>query len=92
MYKIYFHRKAFKEWNKLDVTIKNRFEKKLTEIKNSPKIPSKELRSPLENCYKIKVQNFRLVYEVVDSKLIIKVICIAKRENSKVYALASERL
>lgn len=48
----------------------------------------------MPNCYKIKLRSigYRLVYEVIDSRLVVTVIAVGKRERSKVYGSAASRL
>jgi mRNA interferase RelE/StbE len=53
-YKLLFHKKALKEWNKIDSKIKEQFKKKLKERLANPKIPKDKL-SGFENVYKIKI-------------------------------------
>lgn len=45
-------------------------------------------------CYKIKLQKlgYRLIYRVLDEKLIVLVISVAKRDGEPVYKAAIKRL
>ena len=45
----------------------------------------------MPDCYKIKLRaaGYRLVYEVVDERLVVTVVAVGKREKSKVYTTAS---
>ncbi|WP_202608100.1 MULTISPECIES: type II toxin-antitoxin system RelE family toxin [Proteus] len=45
-------------------------------------------------CYKIKLRasGFRLVYQIIDSEVVILVIAIGKREESKANSLAEMRI
>jgi len=92
-YKIKFKHEAFKEWERLDKTIQQQFAKKLKKCGENPHIPSAKLCG-LPDCYKIKLRasGFRLVYQVINDKLIISVIAVGKRERNNVYQLSSERL
>jgi mRNA interferase RelE/StbE len=47
----------------------------------------------MTDCYKIKLRSagFRLVYQVVDERLVVMVIAVGKRENDLVYRLARKR-
>jgi len=78
--------KALKKWNKLDLSIKKQFYKKLEERLSNPRITKYKLRG-YKNIYKIKLRSsgFRLVYEVKDEKIVILVLSVGKRENNKVY-------
>lgn len=93
IYTVKFREDALKEWQKLDKTIQQQFAKKLKKCCENPHISSAKLRG-LKDCYKIKLRSsgFRLVYQVIDDKVIIAVVAVGKRERSEVYNLASERL
>ena len=78
--------KALKKWNKLDITIKKQFYKKLKERLENPKIKKDKL-SGYSNIYKIKLRSsgFRLAYEVKDEEIVVLVLSVGKRENNEVY-------
>jgi mRNA interferase RelE/StbE len=44
--------------------------------------------------YKIKLRSagYRLAYEVVDDELVVYVIAVGKRENSKIYSTLKDRV
>ena len=48
----------------------------------------------MKNTYKIKLKEvgYRLVYEVIDEKLIILVLAVGKRDKLKIYNLAKIRI
>ena len=56
-YSLEFKPSAFKEWNKLDNTVKTAFKKKLAEVLQHPKIEANRLIG-LPNCYKIKLRRW----------------------------------
>ena len=92
-YELAFDPRALKEWQKLGVTVREQFKKKLEDVLKRPRNPSAKLRD-LPDCYKIKLrtQGYRLVYQVNDKELLVWVIAIGKRENSAVYEDATKRL
>ncbi|MFS6817319.1 type II toxin-antitoxin system RelE family toxin [Citrobacter meridianamericanus] len=92
-YTVKFRDDALKEWQKMDKAIQQQFAKKLKKCCENPHIPSAKLRG-IKDCYKIKLRasGFRMVYQVIDAKLIIAVVAVGKRERSDVYNLASERM
>lgn len=83
-YALEFNAQALKEWEKLDSTIRLQFAKKLKERLARPRVEADKLRE-LPNCYKIKLRaiGYRLVYEVIDNRLVVTVIAVGKRERSK---------
>jgi mRNA interferase RelE/StbE len=92
-YELEFKESALKEWRDLDNSIKELFKKRLAERMLMPRIESARLAG-LPDCYKIKLRDvgYRLVYQVVDDRLLIMVIAVGKREKNLVYRKAKERL
>ena len=85
-YKLLFIKKSEKEWKKLNAPIREQFKKKLKERLENPHIQHDKL-SGFQNIYKIKLRSsgFRLVYEVVDDKIVVVVLSVGKREDGAVY-------
>ena len=92
-YELEFKESARKEWSRLDNSIKTLFKKKLAERLAAPRVESARL-SGMPDCYKIKLRDagYRLVYQVMDARVVVVVIAIGKRENDLVYRSARERL
>ncbi len=67
--------------------------KKLKERLENPRVEADKLRE-MPNCYKIKLRSigYRLVYEVIDNRLVVTVIAVGKRELKRVYGKATKRL
>jgi mRNA interferase RelE/StbE len=91
-YKLDFYEEAYKEWKKLDATIREQFKSKLIERLENPCVPSAKLRNS-ENRYKIKLRQvgYRLVYKVVNTTVTVTVIAIGKRDRDEVYKAAAKR-
>lgn len=92
-FELEFNVKALKEWGRLGEPIQKQFAKKLKERLENPRVDADKLRD-MPDCYKIKLRasGYRLVYEVVDDRLVVTVIAVGKREKGKVYGSASSRL
>ena len=92
-YKLRFHELAWAEWQKLDGSIKAPLKKKLLDRLQEPRIPSAAL-SNMPDCYKIKLRSagFRLVYRVMDDKLMLLTIAVGKRDKNAVYDFAKLRM
>ncbi len=94
-YSIEIYPAARREWKKLDRDIKQQAVRKLEQLKENPRVPAARL-SGLPDCYKIKLRSkgYRIIYRVVDERLVIVVVAAAKRDAGKkdVYALAANRL
>lgn len=92
-YKLDFYEDVYKEWKKLDATVREQFKSKLIERLENPCVPSAKLRNS-ENRYKIKLRQvgYRLVYEVVNQTITVTVIAIGKRDRDEVYKAAAKRV
>jgi mRNA interferase RelE/StbE len=92
-YNLSFLKPAKKEWDKLPFELQAQFKKKLDERLDVPRV-EKDRLSGMTDCYKIKLLSagYRLVYKVIEQRVIIQVIVVGKRENDIVYKLAKRRL
>lgn len=91
-YKLDFYEQAYKEWKKLDKSIREQFKQKLIERLQAPRVPSAKLRGSKDR-YKIKLKGlgYRLVYEVNDNTIVVLVVAVGKRDNHDVYLKAALR-
>lgn len=92
-YNLEFKESALREWQKIDGSIREQFKKKLKERLEVPRLESCKL-SGMPDCYKIKLKSvgYRLVYQVLDARLVVMVIAVGKREGNLVYRVAMDRL
>ena len=92
-YKLTFLKSAKKEWDKLDIPIKERFKAKLIQRIEEPHVPRDKLAG-MNDCYKIKLRALgcRLVYKVIKEKITIQVIAAGKRNKEVVYKYARNRM
>ena len=92
-YRLQFLPEAKAEWDKLDGSIRQQFAKLLLRRLDNPRVPAVALTA-MPDCYKIKLRTagFRLVYQVIDEKLLLLTIAVGKRDKSAVYDLAKLRL
>ncbi len=92
-YEPQFHELALQEWKRHAPEIQRQFKKKLEERLINPRVPAAKLRK-MEDCYKIKLRSsgYRLIYQVEDEILYVSVIAVGKRDRSKVYQKAEQRL
>jgi mRNA interferase RelE/StbE len=91
-YKLEFLPSALKEWEKLGHTLREQFKKKLAERLELPRVPSDALHG-MPDCYKIKLKSsgYRLVYEVIEERVVVSVVAVGKRERSQVYERVKKR-
>jgi len=69
-YELLFVPEALDDWAELDGSVKALFKQALSKRLKTPRVPGSELRSPLMNCYKVKLRGvgYRLVYLVRDDE------------------------
>ena len=91
-YKLEFLPSARKEWDKLGHTLREQFKKKPAERLETPRIQADALHG-MPDCFKIKLKSsgYRLVYEVIDERVVVSVVAVGKRERSAVYERAKKR-
>ncbi len=92
-FELEFDPRAWKEWQKLDNTVRQQFKKKLAKVLVEPRVEANRLHS-LPDCYKIKLRSagFRLVYQVQDLRVVVFVVAVGKREREQVYLDTDSRL
>ena len=93
-YELEFHELALKEWRKLDGSVQAQFKKQLARRLQSPHVPSARLHADLKHTYKIKLRDlgYRLVYEVIDQRLVVVVSAVGRRDQETVYLQAIKRV
>ncbi|MEZ6852097.1 type II toxin-antitoxin system RelE family toxin [Halodesulfovibrio aestuarii] len=92
-YDLEFNKQALKEWKKLGSTVQEQFKKKLKERLETPKVLSAKL-SGADSLYKIKLRQsgYRLVYQVIDDRIVVIVLSVGKRERLEAYQKAMGRI
>lgn len=90
-YELQFHAEAWKEWKKLDESVKGPLKKKLQVRLDEPRNPKAALHG-LPDCYKIKHGSYRLVYRVLEKAIVVMVMAVGKRERLAAYDAASDRI
>jgi mRNA interferase RelE/StbE len=93
-YELEFHAAALKEWQNLDNSVRLFLKKKLEKRLQNPRIESSRLPGDLQHCYKIKNDKtgHRLVYQVIDNRVIVFVLSVDKREDLMACMLAAGRI
>ena len=80
MFKVFFEETSFREFGKLEKSIKNQIKKKVRKLEKKP-----ELGKPLRNSnfWSLRVGNYRVIYEIIrESK---KIIILAVKHRKNVY-------
>lgn len=81
-YKLKFKETARKKFSKLSPDIAEQILRKIAKILENPKIPKNKLSGSVD-LYKIKLRSagYRLLYQVIDEKVVILVIDVDKRDT-----------
>ena len=92
-YELEFDVDALKEWERLDGSVKAQFKKQLAKRLLAPHVPAAQLHGELRNTYKIKLRDvgYRLVYEVIEQRVVIRVIAVGRRDHDEVFLQATQR-
>ena len=91
-YALEFVESAMKEWVSLDNSIRVVFRKKLAKRLEEPHVDKDKCHGLLSDCYKIKHRNFRLIYRIEETELVVLVISANKREGGLAYKVATNRI
>ena len=93
-YEIRFIPEAFREWNKLDNSIRQPLSKRLSVRVMNPVVENDRLSGQLKDCFKIKdnKSGFRVVYFLSQSEQMITVLAVGKRADKEVYTNARLRI
>lgn len=91
-YDLEFNKQALKEWKKLGSTVREQFKKKLKERLEEPRNNNAKL-SGFDDLFKIKLRQsgYRLVYQVIDQRIVVVVLSVGKRERLEAYKKAIQR-
>ena len=91
IYELEFHEKALKEWKKLGENVRPQLKSKLERRLAEPRVPKSALHG-MPDCYKIKHESFRLIYQVIEGTRVIRVLAVGTRERLAAYQASEDRL
>lgn len=78
-YQVKFSKDAGKVYKKLDNVMRSRIDQKLDYLRHTPRGHDTKKMIGMENLYRTKVGDFRLVYEIHDTELIVWVVDLGAR-------------
>ncbi len=81
MYQIQFTNSATKELNKLPTDIKNRIDLKILNLTVDPRPNGVKKLKGIENTYRIRVGEYRVIYEICDDVLLVTVVKVGHRSD-----------
>lgn len=80
MYRIIFGDQPLKFFNKLDKTNQERIGKKIEELKHNPQM-GVPLVGNLAGLWKIRIGDYRAIYQIKNNELIVLVLKMGHRKN-----------
>lgn len=80
-YQIEISNRAVKQLKKLSTDIRERINKKILDLAKNPRSSGVVKLENTDNKYRIRVGNYRVLYEIKDDVLIIKVIRVGHRRD-----------
>ncbi|MCX5748704.1 MAG: type II toxin-antitoxin system RelE/ParE family toxin [Candidatus Saganbacteria bacterium] len=78
MFRILFHKTAEKKFSRLDKPTQNRIAKAIDAISINPKLGT-ALHGALKGSYRIRIGDFRVIYEIIEKEQIVLVHAIGSR-------------
>lgn len=80
MYKILFSKQSLNFFRKLDKSTQERISKKINELKQNPKLGI-PLVANLAGLWKLRIGDYRIIYQIKNEELIIFVLKMGHRRN-----------
>lgn len=80
MYRIDFDKKVLKFFKRLDKFEQERIGKKLDVLKENPRLGN-PLMGNLSGLWKLRIGKYRVIYKIVENKLLIFILDIGHRKN-----------
>ena len=80
-YQIEISNRAAKQLKKLSADIRDRVNEKILELAENPRPSGVVKLETTDNKYRIRVGNYRILYEILDDVLIVKVVRVGHRRD-----------
>jgi mRNA interferase RelE/StbE len=81
-YEVRLTPRAQKELLKLPDKIRFRLQEQIIALKNDPRPPGVKKLKGTKDLYRIRDGNFRIIYQIIDSLLLVTVVKVADRKES----------
>jgi mRNA interferase RelE/StbE len=81
MYVIIYKKSVEKDFRKLDPVVRKRIFKKIDTLASNPRPDGVTKLSGEENLYRIRQGEYRIVYQIQDEKLIIRIVRVGHRSD-----------
>lgn len=80
-YRVEFTGAASRELRKLDPQIRRRLFVAVAELENDPRLPGVRKLAGLDNVWRIRVGDYRILYEVNDAVVLITIVRVGHRRD-----------
>lgn len=80
-YQIDFSKQAEKQFDALPTQVQQRLQPRIDALAETPRPPGVLKMEGEENLYRIRVGNYRIIYEIQDRVLLIVVVKVGHRSN-----------
>ena len=84
MYKLLFLSSAKKEFKKLDIVVQKNIKEKLILLSTNPNILKnniKALKGEFKGKFRLRINQYRVVFQIIDNEMIITIITIGHRKE-----------
>ncbi len=78
---IEFRPAAAREFKKLPHTAKERLGEEIEKLAENPRPPSVKKMAGAENLWRVRVGDYRIIYEIQDARLIVLIVTIGHRRE-----------
>ncbi|MEK7790220.1 MAG: type II toxin-antitoxin system RelE/ParE family toxin [Deltaproteobacteria bacterium] len=81
IYTIKIDKKARKQLNSLPIPVQNRIERKIDDLAQNPRPHGVEKLSGEENLYRVRIGDYRVIYQILDKILLVLIVKIGHRRE-----------
>lgn len=83
IYNMEFTKKAFKEYIRLPINVREKLYTKLVKLSQDPFNQTNDVKNlvGIEKCYRLRVGNYRIIYKLYNTTLVIEIIKVAHRKE-----------
>ncbi|MEW6126657.1 MAG: type II toxin-antitoxin system RelE/ParE family toxin [Acidobacteriota bacterium] len=81
VYKIEFSRKAERDFKNLEKSVQTRLKPKIDSLAKNPRPSGVKKLEGEEDLYRVRVGDYRIIYQIQDDKLIVLVVKIGDRKE-----------
>jgi mRNA interferase RelE/StbE len=78
-YTVEFERSARKDLNRLDQQVRVRILRKITALTDDPRPPGVVRLSGMQDIWRVRVGDYRVIYEIKDDRLVVIIVRVAGR-------------